>query len=73
MGDIVEKFDEAEGGAEDDGGCVFGLGFVEGDFEGGEVGLDLLGFGVFGEEVAGFGVGPALHEFVEHEGQAAVG
>lgn len=73
LGEVVEEFDEAEGGAEDGGGDVVGLGFVEGLFEGVEIGLNLVCFGVFGEEIGGVGVGPALHEFIEHEGQAAVG
>ncbi len=49
------------------------MGFVEGAGEGVEVGLELVGVGVFGEEIGGVGVCPALHEFVEHEGEAAVG
>lgn len=67
LGDVVEELDETKGGAEDGGGGVFGLCFVEGFFERVEIGLDLVGFGVFGEKIIGVGVGPAVHEFAEHE------
>lgn len=72
-GGVVEELDESEGGAKDEGGDVVGDGFVEGAAKGIEIGFDLVVCGVFAEEIGGVGVGPALKEFVEHEGQAAVG